>query len=373
MRLFLQFTSLSRPTGSSGIRSFTVSIVGGPFNVPPLFDLTDIQYTASLSAIITDTSDIMNGIVTVNLTGPIGTTGELDLDEDGSDAKAQDLSQRIFSNLTLGSHNLKLNFDTVLPGIYTVANGIWKPVLPPSTTPQRVTVPDHTLSPWIYFRKILYTQYNVPHESACSGGDGRAWIVSKSVVQGNTVCHFRKITLNAEFIGATRINGTGIEDNGEILKNAAAVNLGNLGKGQLCVGQYPPGAIGYTPRLKNGNDGTGNTFETVSTIQGSCPGRVLVPDESLAMPAIRVDRHYVPVVVSNVEALKCGDNLNLDSGNYTTASTRSVDDYCPACNDPRTYRKFGADGHIDAFSPSPACTGGDVGNLGLFYTSFPTY
>lgn len=155
------------------------------------------------------------------------------------------------------------------------------------------------------------------------------------------------------------MNGTGIDLDGDILKNAYAVNLGDT---QSCAGQYPTGAIGHGER-------GGNTFEVVSSITGSC-NTALTPDQSLAMPCTQSGRHCLPAIVSGVKALSCGDQLNLDSGDYTTASTRTVADLCPKCSESGTFK--GADGHIDAFSPNLSCTGGAVGHLGFFYTSYPT-
>lgn len=219
---------------------------------------------------------------------------------------------------------------------------------------------------WTYFRRIFYTQYNVPHEDQCSPGDSDAGLIDNS-------CNFTKIRLRSDFIAAAWLNGTGVSIGNGILKNAVAVNLGS-GNGQICQGQYPAGAVGYTPVtiLPNGKKerGNGNTFEVVTSITGSCPHQTLVADQSLATPCTQTGKQCPVAALSGVQALSCGDQLNLDSGNYTTASTRSVDDLCPKCSKSNTFN--GADGHIDAFSSNTSCYGGTVGNLGLFYTSYPT-
>jgi hypothetical protein len=319
-----------------------------------------VQIVGGLSAAITDTSDIMNGNVTVKLTAPSGTTGDLNLIFNGSDASGQELSQVPFTALSPGSQDLKLTFDTILPGIYPMANGSWNAMLPGASTAQTVNVPDYTLpTQWTYFRKIFYTQYNVPHESACSGSDEDAWLVSTTTVKGKKSCNFKKIKLNSQFIAATWMNGTGIDLDGDTLKNAAAVNLGDM---QTCDGQYPSGAIGHSRA-------DGNTFEIVSSVAGSC-NTTLVADQSLATPCSQSGKRCLAAVLSGVKALSCGDQLNLDNGDHVTASARSADDLCPACSDSSTFH--GADGHIDAFSPKTSCTGRDVGSLGFFYTSYPT-
>jgi hypothetical protein len=226
---------------------------------------TSAVYTP-VSAVITDTSDIMNGNVTVNLTAPSGTTGGLNLDFNGSNAAGPETSQATFAALVPGSRELQLAFDAISPGIYPMANGTWNALLPGASSPQTVTVPNYTLpTPWTYFRKIFYTQYNVPHESACPGGDLDAWLVSASVVKGKTVWDFTPIRLNSDFIAAVWINGTGIDNDGDFLKSAAALKLGDA---QRCAGQYPARAVGHTPQrvLSNGNtvNGNGNTLAIVS-------------------------------------------------------------------------------------------------------------
>ncbi len=321
-----------------------------------------------VTATITDTSDIMNGNITVKLTAPSGTTGDLTLDFNGSSASGTELSQAPFTALAPGSQELQLPFDSILPGIYPMANGTRDATLPGTSTAQAVTVPDYTLpTPWTYFRKIFYTQYNIPHESACSGNDVDAWLVSKDIVRGKTTCSFKRIKLNSQFIKATWRNGTGVSEHYGTLKNAAAVKLGDA---QNCVGQYPPGAIGHS---KAG----GNTFEVVASVTGACPNQTLVKGQSLAMPCTQIGKQCPVSILSGVQVLSCGDQLNLDSGNYATAFTRTVDDKCPACSDTSPFSDenspmYGADGHIDAFSSNTSCTGKGVGNLGSFYTSYPT-
>jgi len=340
-----------------------------PFQQPLAFASSSAIYTP-VSAIITDTSDIMNNNVTVKLTAPSGTTGDLTLSFTGTNTNGVEIYVPLFSNLSTGSQTLELPFDDVTPAIYTFANGTWNAMLPGTSTAQSVKVPDYTLpTPWTYFRKIFYTQYNVPHESQCEGGntgDTDAWIVTTDVVKGKTICHFTPIKLNSQFIAATWMNGTGIDDGGDILKNAVAVNLGD---NQICAGQYPRGAIGHSRA-------DGNTFAIVSSVTGSC-NTTLVAGQSVAMPCTQIGNQCPVAVLSGVKTLNCGDQLNLDDGDHTTVSTRTVDDKCPGCSDTAPFSNvkspmYGADGHIDAFSSNTSCNGRDVGTPGFFYTSYPT-
>jgi hypothetical protein len=366
-----QITATVAPPANEPTEIATVTVGTAPNTA------TSTVQIQALSAKITDTSDIMNGNVAVKLTAPSGTTGDLTLNFYGATSiQNQVLDINLFPSQVPGSQALKLDFDSVPPAIYSTADGTWNATLPGATAVQTVNVPDYTLpTPWTYFRNIFYTQYNIPHESECEKsandtGDTDAWVVTTDVVKGKTICHFTPIKLNAQFIAATWMNGTGIDDGGDTLKNAVALNLGS-GSGEICHGQYPQGAVGYTPTtVRNGKTvyGNGNTFAVVSSITGSCTHQTLIVDQSLAAPSS---------ILSGVKALSCGDVLNLDDGDHTTASMRTVADLCPACSDTSSFSDedstmYGSDGHIDALSSSTSCTGHDVGNLGFFYTSYPT-
>ena len=216
-----------------------------------------------------------------------------------------------------------------------------------------MNIPNYSLQPWTYFRKIFYTQYNIPYENQCSGSDVTAYIVDNN-------CAVTPVQLNADFVAAAWLNGHGVENNGQVLFSAFGAGLGDT---QKCAGKYPTGAIGH---------GTfdGNTFVKVSSLTGSC-NTALVGNRSVAIPVVKgSDKKFHPSSLSGVVPLSCGQNLNLDSGNYSTAYTRVAADLCPICSNPSTFN--GADGHIDSFSANQSCTGKIVGNLGSFYTSFPT-
>lgn len=255
-----------------------------------------------------------------------------------------------FSNLSPGLQNLRLSFDAIPPAIYSTADGD----ATVESIAESITIPDHALAPWTYFRKVFYTEYNIPYESQCSGADIKAYIVDND-------CNVTPIQLNAAFVGAAWLNGHGVERNGQILFSAYGAGLGDT---QKCAGKYPPGAIGHT-------EFDGNTFVRATSIPGSCANQNLVPNKSVAVPVIKGSDHkYHPSTLSGVIALKCGQSLNLDNGNYSIAYTLIAADICPVCSNPATFND--ADGHIDSFSGNQSCTGKQVGNLGSFYTSLPT-
>jgi hypothetical protein len=351
-------TAAAASAANDPTETATVTLIGTFYGEGANAASTTVQ-VENLKAVITDTSNIQDLIVKVMLSAPSGTKGDLNLNLDGSDTNGLELSQIPFTALAPGTQDLKLPFDnSVLPGIYTIANGLWYATVPGLTDAQSVTVPDYTLpKEWTYFRKIFYSLYNKPHEDECSAAEANAWIVDEN-------CNFNMIQLKSDFIKAAWLQGIGVPSDRDLgtLRNAWSLHLGDQGSGQHCAGKYPPGAIGS-------GEFPGNTFVAGGSLTGSC-NKQLVPDQSVAMPCQKVGSQCAASNLSNVKALSCFDNLNLDSGNYTTASRRIVLDKCPACG--VTTSINGSDGHIDAFSSSTACSGRAVGNLGLFYTSYPT-
>jgi len=80
-----------------------------------------------------------------------------------------------------------------------------------------------------------------------------------------------------------------------------------------------------------------------------------------------------PIALSGVVPLKCGYKLNLDSGDHTTAYTKTIRDKCPACSDPSTFFDGvnQAIGHLDSYSSGQACQGKAFHDVpgSPFYTS----
>ncbi len=346
----------------------TNSIPAGPSGMTD-----DGQATAQIDAlkvIVTDASNIDNGIVTVKVTAPLGSATDISLDLGVTTTVTQD-----FPNTGTGTNDLKLNFDDTPPAIYSIANG--------SATNASIlaetTIPDYSLSPWTYFRKVRFTQYNVPNENAadCTGNEVTAYIIDDN-------CNFTPITLKSDFIAAVWLNGTGTSMHHGILKNPGAVGPSLSAKGTLCkstqfVGgkvQWPNDAIGYTPPGKNGH---GNTFAVVSSVTGYC-NKTLVDHVSAAMP---VDSTLHAAPLSGVVALSCGKQLNLDDGSYSTTRTETVADKCTACSNPATFTNSNggtysqdADGHVDSYTSLPDChaSPGTFQDLAPnpFYTSYRT-
>jgi hypothetical protein len=344
-----QITATATPLATDPTEPATVTVwnylYNGDGGNPPNYYATasaTAQIIPPPTAAVTDTSNIKDGILTVDLTGPSGTSGDLTLTLSGSNQKYS----QTFPALQPGSQTLDLTLANMAADTYKSVDGTW------ATNFESVGVPRYTLStPWIYFGYVRYTQYNVPYESSCSGATANAWIVTKS-------CTFTKTSLNSAFVSQAWINGTGVSVSKGILKNAAAVNLGD--QTGPCVGKYPTGAIGH------GSTG-GNAFEVVSSITGSC-NTTLVNNQSAAVPAS--GNPLKSVALSGVVALSCGNQLNLDTGNNTSEYTRTAADLCAACSNSSTFIN-GTVGHVDSYSSNQTCQSGPgkLSDLGDFYST----
>jgi hypothetical protein len=131
--------------------------------------LLDGQATAQiqiLKAVITDTSNIRNGIVTANLVGPGGTSGDLTLTFSGKNGNYT----QVFPKQTIGFHTLKLDLASVLPDKYDSIDqgGTWNANVPGSSSVQSVSVPSGSFAKdSIYLGQIRFSQYNTSVESKC--------------------------------------------------------------------------------------------------------------------------------------------------------------------------------------------------------------
>ena len=356
------------PPASDPTESVTVTVGTAPNTA------TATAQIVKLKAIVTDTSDIMDGVVTVKLTAPSGTSGDLDLYVHGENYDPD----KDFANLSPGSQKLDLDLEWIPADIYSTADGTWNATVPDVLGTQAVSIPEYRLSTqWGYFRLVRFTQYNTPNEGAagggaCKEGKGRAWLVAPipgtatgSVKKKNykVKCTFEEITdpqLNAQFIQQTWINGTGISISQGYLQNAVAQNLGDVTYVGIGCTNYPnQDVIGYGPN-------NGNTFAITSpTASGEVTGACgpLVPGESAAAPTRRL---------SGVIKVGCGtdiEQLNMDDGHNNSVATRTIADICPDCN--KTKLNGNADGHIDSYTGSDACTGHATLDLpgSPFYTS----
>jgi hypothetical protein len=265
-----------------------------------------------------NSADLENNAVNVTLNGPSGLSGTLTVYADGQFGSAS----TTVSNATPGSRNVSFDRTTMPADTYTSISAVWQP-------DGAQDINDLTLSrSWGVLGLVRHSQYNVPHESACTGSSATAWVFTNS-------CSFTQVTLKSDFISQTHTNGTGISNN----------------YGTLHFDDYHTCSSGSYPSGANST----NSFLQVASITGSC-GNTLTAGDSVATSPN-------PAVLGGFWV--CQDNVLMVDGNNATYAVKHALDWCPICN-----TQFGGtNGHIDDFSSSNSCSAHDVGDLGNFYSA----
>lgn len=275
-----------------------------------------------LQAVITDTSNITNGMITVNLTGPNGAIGDLALNISGVN---QNYTQT-FQGLSPGSHLLKLALPNVPADTYDSADGTW------TTNIQTVSMSSKNFAPdWIYLGSTRFSQYNTPYETLCPAQTEEMYVFNMSS------CTYESDNFRAMFVSQTQLNGTGVSINWGLLKP-----LGATAARKLCnKSSLPP------------NASSANTFVEVDDITGSCNLPIYANHSVATYPN--------PAILSSQLQCNLHNSLNLDVSTNSQFATRAVADLCPACKDGH---------HIDSWTPNEACQAhGSIGDLGNFYIS----
>lgn len=263
--------------------------------------------------------DWITGHINAKLAAPSGATGVVEARFTGNPVN----SPLFRSTGPEGSGQIALEFDRpeVRKAKYSKVTVTWKtnPVLEGKLTPG---------TPWNVLGNTRYSQYNVPHESACGTTTRTYWIVDSL-----TSCNFTPVTLRRNFAEQVHINGTGVSLSHGTLKAGAATSMA----GGTCSHNFPPGST-----LRQ-------LFLPVADVTGSC-NIPLVADSSLA--------------VHKKLGLACNADVMLVNGSNANFGARIRHDTCPACNDGFN----GTEGHIDHFTDTPACSGNAVGDLGNYWT-----
>lgn len=276
-------------------------------------------FVENLATVKIDKVDFAAGTASLTIDGPPEATGTLTLEFSGATAGTATLTTT--ESYASGSATPTLLRPSIPVGVYDTLKVKWN-----ASTPQvfgKLTPP----RPWNVLGSVRYSQYNVPVESACTGGSVSVWVVDSL-----TACNFTQVNLNSNFASQVNVNGTGQSSAHGTLKAGAATSLR-----RSCRGHFPDGATLNTSYLQ------------VSSVTGSC-NTTLVADSSVA--------------THPTQRLACGANLKLVRPDNSNRADRTRADTCPACN-----TGFGGgDGHIDSFTASQACTAHDVGDLGQFWT-----
>jgi hypothetical protein len=295
---------------------------------------------AILKAVVADTSNIINGIVTVKLTGPSGTTGDLTLSLSGT---TQNYKQT-FPGLAPGSHTLKLTLPSVPRDTYDSVNGdgasMWQANVPGGAGIQKVNVPSSSFSKsWKFLGYIRFSQYNTPAEVGCAAQTRPMYVFDRATcsylptpsVNGKPTL----VQLRSQFVRQTLMNGTG-----NAMEYGLLMAVDITDTQTLCPKKLLSGAS------------SANTFVTVPYVTGSC-NKQLKPNYSVAT---------YPNPKTSGSPLACSNSLILDKQDNTTAYRRVVADKCPGCIDGN---------HIDSYMIGNACDPHDpsIIQLGNFYTS----
>jgi len=264
--------------------------------------------------------DLTNGLVDLELVGPSDVVGALKATFSGSPVDAvPQVSQGVYP---AGVTSMLIDRTALRRSDYNSLRVNW------SVSPTPPTGRLEPVQPWQVLGQVRYSQYNVPDESACTGGTGDYYVVDSL-----TACNFAPAVLSARFARQVNLNGTGVSASHGTLKSGAATRLGSA-----CAGSFPPGAT------------VDNSFVQVPDVRGSC-NAVLVPDVSLA--------------VARGAGIACGRRLQLVQTSNANFGVRARHDLCPACS-----RDFGGtEGHIDHFSGATACSSNAVGDLGNYWSA----
>ena len=291
-------------------------------------DQRTVQIT-SLAAVITDTSQIVNGIVTVKLTAPSGITGDLTLYLMAADQ----YYTQTFSALSPGSHTLKFSLPTIPPDTYISANGDWNTSLQSAAVPSKSFAQD-----WVFLGLIRFSQYNTPNESGCSPPTMEMYVFHRST------CSYDTDSFRTQFVNQTFWDGTGASEKWGFVKP-----LGTTNARTLCGAKtLPPSANSL------------NTLVDVDNNQGACLTDLSANHSMATFPN--------PKNVPSAQ-LQCSyhNSLTLDNPTNLPVASRYAADLCPWC-----YKDFrGTRGHIDSYTDADFCDPHDPRNIdfGNFYTS----
>lgn len=260
------------------------------------------------------------GIINAKLWGRSGSSGVVEARFTGSPVN----SPTFRSTSSEGPGTIELEFDRteVRKAKYSELVVKWRtnPALEGKLTPSK---------PWNVLGNTRYSQYNVPHESACGATTGTYWIVDSL-----TTCNFTPVTLRVKFATQVHTNGTGVSLSHGTLKAGAATSMRN----GTCSQNFPPGST------------LEQLFLPVDSVTGSC---------NIALAANR------SLAVYKKLGLKCNaDVMLVNNANNTNFGARTREDTCPACNEGFN----GTEGHIDHFTDTAACSGNTVGDLGNYWT-----
>lgn len=296
-------------SGSSGfLQVYIANLCGNPPQCPT----TNFGGTApgTIASVAITGADIEANDVDVTLSGPSGTSGTLTIIVNGSPNNKPQFMANGGAAIGPGQYQIPLNRPSLLSAdTYASVTADWN--VGGSTLPTTFNLSRK----WIVRGTIRHSQYNVMNESACTVNTQTAYLYTSS-------CQWQTVTLRSQFVSQAEINGTGISLNYGVLKYDDG----------RCASSYPQGA------------NSGNSFLKVSSVTGQCNTALVGGDSVATNPGPFYSNPY-----------GCGDNLQLVNSSNQNSYLKHVADQCANTT------QGCADGHMDNFNSTPACSG--VGDL----------
>lgn len=222
--------------------------------------------------------------------------------------------------LTAGSYNVALSRPSMPADTYTSVKATWNC----ATTGNQPTSTLNLQRKWIVLGTIRHSQYNTVYESFCPNTTMTAYINDNGAA-----CNWQTVTLRSQFVSQTENTGTGVSD----------VSMGNqvlkFDDGKTCYGNKPA------------NANSTNILRAVSIIDGQCLVQLVGGDSTATNPGPRIlGSQY-----------NCADHMPLVNSSNANAFIKHIEDQCANTTDGC------ADGHVDNYSSSQACSARAVGDL----------
>jgi len=256
------------------------------------------------------TVDLPSDTVTVSLSGPSGSSGQLVVTWNGPGGNAQ------IANVAkgLGTYTFNPTLSSLVSGQYTGVTATWTVNGTPATGSK--TYNFNVLGTW------RHSQYNTPTEANCSGSSSSAYEVNV------TTCAYQTNNLIALFIQQSWLNGSGIAANFYYAYKTEQ-------NAQYCINH------GYLP-----GDASGKSFAFEPNIIPYCGSGY-----SLGMNTVAWN--------FSSDAWRCGDQVLIVGYGTSPGTVKTVTDRCgSACSNTQ----------LDNYTTSAGCNPRSFNDLGNFTT-----
>jgi hypothetical protein len=261
-----------------------------------------------------NSADLEANQVNVTLTG--GGSGTLVVKANGG-SNTVTVNANNGNPLAQGQYTVPFNRPAMPADTYTSVTAQWNC----ATAGNQPTATLNLQRKWIVLGTIRHSQYTTVYESFCPVTTMTAYI-------HDAACNWQTVTLRSTFVSQSENTGTGVSD----------VSLANQ------VLKYDDGSCaGNRPANANST----NTLRTVASITGQCNVTLTGGDSTATNPG--------PQILGS--QYNCADHMPLVNGTNVNSFIKHIEDQCSntaaGC----------ADGHVDDYSSSQACSANAVGDL----------